>query len=336
MPSELANIEIEDFTRDLLMQVLGVHNIGVDFELTTIPRAMAMLSRLGEVYFEITEDGYLRFALLHRPTTFTINSNVDSRIELARLQIYLERGSISLRQFNAIRSEILVTTPLQNDLTPTIPAIPANQYEDESSGASQASITETPQASWDLEDFISGQIGNGVVEVSRRTDTDRRGIYIVTFVPPAALQNIETELTRETLIQTLGLNGLPADYELTTLPGTPSQSGTYFEITEDGYLSFALLHRPATFTINRNIDQRTELARLQIYFERGNITLRQFNAIRSEIIGGTPLQSGLTPTIPTPPAEQVQEEEALEEPSSETDSLLPWELDFDVILPWEL
>ena len=112
LPSGLRNIEIYEFTREALTQILQLQDIGVNFELTTIPQAMAMLSRNGERYFEITDNGYLRFALLYRPTTFTINRNANSREELARLQIYFERGDISKRQFNSIRTQLTGTNGL--------------------------------------------------------------------------------------------------------------------------------------------------------------------------------------------------------------------------------
>ncbi|MCL2611189.1 MAG: hypothetical protein FWE02_05885, partial [Defluviitaleaceae bacterium] len=133
---------------------------------------------------------------------------------------------------------------------------------------------------------------NAINEINANNLTiGSNGTIIVTAETP---EGVTETTTREELTELLNL---PLEFELAPFKITNTEGQieyVYFYITEDRQLRFNLIHTPISVTLNpfraftttsesRFIDRDAELIRLRTHLERGDITLRQFDALRAEL-----------------------------------------------------
>ena len=121
------------------------------------------------------------------------------------------------------------------------------------------------------------------------------GTYQVTMpLPP----QVTEETTLEELLQIVNI---PLEFEIVSRSIANEQGdniNVYFFINDEGYLVFNVISTPLSVNINRyaghsvhnntrnrvNINTSAELLRLRMYFNRGDISLRQFIYLREQLL----------------------------------------------------
>ena len=122
-----------------------------------------------------------------------------------------------------------------------------------------------------------------------------------------------------TLTELLTLVNIPIEFEIVSRQITNDageQIKVYFFINEDGYLVFNVITVPININLNRdafhsdhnrsrdrvNVNTSAELLRLRMYFNRGELTLRQFIYLRNQLLEDEGIAASgvtLTPNIGT-------------------------------------